>query len=147
MAAASLALVDSIVISILSRLEHHRSIKPSSLLQLYLLTTLLFDAVRSRTLWLAHANPAISGAFTAAIVVKSAMLLLESKGKKEWLIFEMDRSQSPEATSSLFNRSVFWWLNKLFDQGYKTVLTVDDLFTMDADLTSEEMRDRFQNNW
>lgn len=61
----------------LSHFEHTRSVKPSSILTLYLLFSCLFDVARTRTLWTIEGNVLIAGLFTTTVPVKFCILLLE----------------------------------------------------------------------
>jgi hypothetical protein len=46
-ATAVMAIVDAIAIIILSTLDHNRSARPSTVLQIYLMLSMLFDIVRT----------------------------------------------------------------------------------------------------
>ena len=74
------------------------------------------------------------------------MLLLESAEKRSILIPKY-KEYPLEATSGLFSRSVFWWLSTLFLQGYRNVLVLGNLFTLDKDLYSEVLYERLQLAW
>lgn len=119
----------------LSYFEHQRTIRPPVLLQLYLLFTLVFDATRTRSLWLGgYTN--IAAVTTVALIIKLLLLSTETVSKRdilrnEWII------QSPEAKSGLFGKSFFLWLNKLLRTGYRQSLTVEDLLPLDKHLTSD----------
>ncbi|PYI02725.1 P-loop containing nucleoside triphosphate hydrolase protein [Aspergillus sclerotiicarbonarius CBS 121057] len=49
---AAVSLISTLALLVLSRYEHSRSLRPSNLICLYLLTTTLFEIVHVRTLWL-----------------------------------------------------------------------------------------------
>jgi ATP-binding cassette subfamily C (CFTR/MRP) protein 1 len=51
-AAAAMAVTDAVAMASLSICEHSRSIRPSSVLEIYLFFTLILDAARTRTAWL-----------------------------------------------------------------------------------------------
>jgi hypothetical protein len=118
-------------------------------LSTFLFTTLLFDIARSRTLWLRAAddlNPAIAYVSTAAVVVKAFVLVLEALGKQRLLRPEY-QDYPPEATSGIYNRSFFWWLNPLFRLGFRRVLDINDLFTLDKHLQASYCFKRFRVAW
>jgi hypothetical protein len=144
--AAVLSFIASLAVSVLSRLEHSRGIRPSTLLNLYLLTSLLFDAVQVRTLYLRHDDLAILGLFTASVAIKAVLLLLEAKNKRAYLRPPYNRF-SPETTSGIFNHSFFFWLNPVLFAGFRRVLTLDDLFTTDQALLSDPLHHAMQNSW
>ncbi|KAE8358078.1 putative multidrug resistance protein [Aspergillus caelatus] len=101
--AASLSLVNAIIIIGLSYVEDRKSTRPSSLLTIYLLLSILFDATQVRTSWLTHRIPmaAVQSAITGT---KLAMLLLEMRGKASYLKSPY-RDYPPEATSGIVNLS------------------------------------------
>ena len=74
---AALELVGAIAIFAISNLEHSRSVRPSSLLSVYLLFSILFDATQLRTLYLRHELSTIVGLSTATLVVEILLFLLE----------------------------------------------------------------------
>ncbi|OCL14026.1 putative multidrug resistance protein MDR [Glonium stellatum] len=141
--------VGSLVFSLLSYAEHVRSVQPSFLINIYLFVSLLFDIARTRTLWLRHysgTNQAIAIVFTATVGVKVAILLLEAV-EKRWILRPKYKAYPPEATSGIYNRSFFWWLNSLFRSGFSKLLFVEDLFILDKHLTSEYLQERFHLAW
>lgn len=115
---------------LLSHLEHTRNIRPSWILNVYLLVSLALDGARARTLWAIPDNKTVAIAFIFAIVIKSILLALEAKEKRDTLLPEY-RDLSPEATCGVFNTWFFWWLNPLFLKGFKRPLTIDQLFRAD----------------
>lgn len=147
--AATLTLVSTLGLCLLSYAEHTRAVKPSSLISTYLLATLLFDITHTRTLWLRAAdqvNHNIAYISTAAVVVKSVILVLEALDKRRSLRPDF-QAYPPEATSNIYSRSVFWWLNPLFWQGFSRDLVVDDLFVLDKHLQASYCYTRFQAAW
>ncbi|EHK21751.1 uncharacterized protein TRIVIDRAFT_59905 [Trichoderma virens Gv29-8] len=132
-AASVISLVTLLPSAILSYLDHHRSIRPSTLLCSYLALATLFDVSQARTLWLRHDGSPLPATFTAAVAFRFCMLLLESVEKRS-LLKEVYRSYSPEALGSIFNRSVFWWLNKLLLRGSGSILRQEDLMPLDPQL-------------
>ncbi|PYH68010.1 uncharacterized protein BO88DRAFT_405908 [Aspergillus vadensis CBS 113365] len=144
--AVALSLVDALSIAILSSIEHHRSVRPSSLLSIYLFFSTIFDAVQMRTLFIRH-YPASLGALSAATVaLKFLLLALEAQNKRSYLK-EPLLATSPESTSGVFARTVFWWLNRLFIIGFRKLLTLEDLFPTDSDLDSGCLRRKIRRAW
>jgi hypothetical protein len=102
-----------------------------------------------RTLWLRaadHLNQVIAYICIAAVVVKLIVLVLEARDKR-CLVRSEYRAYPPEATSNLYSRSFFWWLNPLFRQGYGRELEVDDLFVLDKHLEASYCNKRFSAAW
>lgn len=143
---AVLSLLVAFTILLLSRFEHSRSVQPSIILNVYLLASVAFDAVQVRTLFLRRDEPVILGLFTANIAVKSALLILEAMSKRKYLRAPY-RNYSPEVTSGILNRSVFWWINPILATGFRKLLTVDDLFATDTSLKSEVLLEEIQVSW
>lgn len=141
-----LSFLAAVDILLLSRLEHSRSVKPSFVLNIYLLASVVFDAVQARTLFLRHDKSAILGLFTTGIAIKFALLAVESRSKRQWLRAPYN-GYSPEATSGIFNRSFFWWINPILTTGFRKLITLDDLFTTDISLKSEVLIGEIEASW
>lgn len=116
LAAASFDLVDAVGLCLLSHTEHLYSVRPSTLINAYLLLTLPFDVARSRTLWLDGATRSVAAMFTSTIAVKVIILVAEAIEKRP-ILLEKYRHTSPEVTSGIYSRSFFWWLNNLMTTG------------------------------
>lgn len=115
------------------------------LLSIYLFLTLLLDTARARTLWLTVTSQIRSTnarLFTASVALKVVILILESKHKTAWLQWNRGK-HSPEESSGFFDLGLFTWLKQLFLAGFTSVLTMDSLYSLDQDLSSERMHDIF----
>ncbi|KAI9691968.1 MAG: hypothetical protein M1820_009646 [Bogoriella megaspora] len=135
----------AITVLCISRLEHTKAIRPSHLLQLFLLVNLLTDAVRLRTLFLMDYSSAIVATASVQTVLTANLLLLESLDKRRLL--PQGSRPAPEETLDLFADRLFLWLNSLFKTGYRKVLTAQDLFGIDEELISETTRQTFRRTW
>jgi ATP-binding cassette subfamily C (CFTR/MRP) protein 1 len=152
--AAAISVLASAVLVLLSHLEHGRSIRPSALIALYLLVTLLFDVARARTLWLllpgsgnGERGLAVAAVFTATVGIKAVVIVLEGLEKRK-ILLEAWRGASRESTSSVFSRGLFWWLNRLLIRGFRSVLSVDDdLLAINERLGSEKLAEKLQERW
>ncbi|ORY18549.1 P-loop containing nucleoside triphosphate hydrolase protein [Clohesyomyces aquaticus] len=144
-ASASLEFLGSLVLVTLSRLEHTRAVRPSHLLQFFLLVLLLCNAVRLRTLFLVEYPTILVTPATIHTFLTCLLLLLESLDKRELFYSEQDRTLPPEETVGLFGKRLFWYLNALFKEGYGKILKPSDLFNVDADLASKERNVTFRN--
>jgi len=144
-AASALKLVSALFMMVLSAVDHSRSPRPSMLLNSYLFLTLLLDAAQVRTLFLSSGGkPEItySSIFSAAMVLKLGIFLLEARQKSRWLNWDM-KEHSPEETSGIFSLGVFFWLNRLFLNGYRSVLKIGDLYPLDSALDSKLLHHKF----
>jgi ATP-binding cassette, subfamily C (CFTR/MRP), member 1 len=141
---AVLSLVVGFYLATLSYLEHTRSIRPSTIINLYLTFSILLDVAQCRTLWIRQANGIVVAAiFTTGLVAKAAMLVAEAV-EKQSILDNPYALYPPEAIGGILNRSVFWWINSLLLRGSSTRLCLGDLFDLDVKLTSEHIEPRFQ---
>ncbi|CAH0043540.1 unnamed protein product [Clonostachys solani] len=145
-AASAVSLATAIVLSRLSYAEHNRSAEPSGILNFYLTFSILFDVAQARTLWLRANSTAISAVFTVGIVLKTVMLGVEMVGKRG-ILQAPYRDWSPEALGGIMNRSVFWWINSLLHRGSGSILKQSDLFPLDPDLQSLQLRSKLIQAW
>ncbi|THV43871.1 hypothetical protein BGAL_0843g00010 [Botrytis galanthina] len=144
--AALLAFTATLGLCILSCFEHSRNVRPSSIINAYLFFTLPFDAAQLRTRWMRGDNVAGNAILTSILGVKFLLLILEAKGKRR-ILFQRYDYLSPESTSGLFARSLFWWLIPLFKLGFEGVVRDEDLFAADGKLLSDACEDRLRKCW
>ena len=104
------------------------------------------DAARARTLWSMPNNVPIAGVFTVTVVWKFLILLLEAKEKRS-LLKPAYSNVPPEETGGILNRSFFWWFNPLLLAGYRETISVDDLFTIDSDLSFKQKKGEMLYKW
>lgn len=145
-AAATLGLIDAVALCVLSYTEHVKSIQPSSIISLFVLFTVIFDAVQCRTLWLLPGSKALAVLISLGIAVKISMLVLEGADKRRLLMPRWIGSP-PEAISGILNRGIFWWVNEMMGQGWRGLLNVNRLYPTDSALRSEKLLERLRNIW
>jgi ATP-binding cassette subfamily C (CFTR/MRP) protein 1 len=117
-ATASVEVVGSAGIAYLSTIEHHRTIRPSQLLQLFLSLFLLFDIARLRTMFLRQFQSSILSTMLLRTFLTLLILILESFNKKHLVIAEDSAPPlGPEDTGGLFQKRFLWNLNTLFKKG------------------------------
>jgi ATP-binding cassette subfamily C (CFTR/MRP) protein 1 len=143
---AALSLVDATAILLISVLEHKRSVQPSSLLNVYLLFSILFDITTVRTLYLRSETQSILALSTAGIATQFILIILENGNKRKHLRLPY-KNWPKEATSGVINRTFFWWLNNLFSIGFRKSLTVQDLYLLDPDMLSERLEEQMKQAW
>ncbi|KAG9235150.1 hypothetical protein BJ875DRAFT_495249 [Amylocarpus encephaloides] len=114
----------------LSHLEHKRSVRPSSILTVYLLFSTLFDIARTRTLWNIVDNTAVAVVFSIALGIRILLFVLEALGKRR-LLMPVYKGLSSESVSGIIAQCMFWWLNPLLKRGYSVLISMDDLMTLD----------------
>ncbi|PTB80416.1 P-loop containing nucleoside triphosphate hydrolase protein [Trichoderma longibrachiatum ATCC 18648] len=148
-AAASVSFASSLMSCALSYYEHARSLGPSSLLNVFLLVSLLLDAAVLRTVWLALSEEAVSTAIqavlTASFGLKMALLVLEAREKSARVVGR--RTLAPEETSGLYNRAVFAWVAPLLRTGFERLLQPADLFPLDEKMGASGLNERFWWHW
>lgn len=143
---AVLGFIGAVVLGVLSFFEHNRSIRPSFILNIYLLLTVPSDIVRSRSYSLVPSLDAIATAFSTRIGVKLILAILEALPKTRLLLPECS-DVPPESTSGPYKRALFWWVNSLLKKGYSNTLTVDDLFDLDKHLQSDYLHHVLGSAW
>ena len=94
----------------------------------------------------AESQSNLSILLSASVAVKVLFLNLEVHSKRDILLPKF-ASYPPEVTSSDPNRWFFWWQNSLFLQGFSRNLSVDDLFHLEKQFTSERLHSLFQASW
>lgn len=146
MPALSLAFIAALGLLPLSIYEHYRSIRPSFVLEVYLLLSILFETVRARTIWMLHENDATAAVFTSTLVLKVVMFVLESIEKRS-LLLPGHQHGSVEATSGTLARAFMVWLHPLLWTGYKREIALADLVFTDDGLSIETLHDKFQSTW
>ncbi len=144
--AAACGLLDALAICGLSLLEHTRSARPSTLLQVYLFVSVLFDAARARTFWLMGGHDVIAKVFTAAVVMKLCMAFLESTEKRSLLKTDY-KSLPVESASGILNISILWWLNRLLVSGTREVFSLDDLDDVKQSFRSAVLQKSLEKTW
>ena len=117
--------------------------RPSTIISLYLVFSVLFDAVQCRTLWLLPGAGRLAAVFSAALAVKVAWFLVEIQGKRRFLLAAW-RRLGPESTSGIVSRGLFWWLNDLMMRGFRASLSMATLYETDQELRSELLLDRLR---
>lgn len=148
-ASTALQFLAAIFMAALSFMDHNRSPRPSVLLSSYLLVTLLFDIAETRTFWLASATKSeiiFTSVYTATTAVKAGLLLLEAQHKTRWVNWDTKENHSPEETSGIFDLGVFFWLNALFKNGYRSILRIEDLYPLDHSMQGKTLSEQFRSN-
>lgn len=148
-----MSLIAALSVLSLVIVEHTKTIRPSTLLSIYLVTAILAGAVQLRTIiirpWATAISPGIANLMITSLVCKILLFVLES-WPKERTIYLYDRvgeEHSPEEKTGFFGRAVFWWLIPLFWSGYKSVLTPEDLFPLESKLNSHSLRHQMIDCW
>ncbi|KXH32504.1 hypothetical protein CSIM01_13585 [Colletotrichum simmondsii] len=145
-AESAISLIEAIAIGALSYTEHKRSVRPSLLLGAYLVLTIILDTAHARTLWIRDGLTPIAGVFTASLAIKAVILVLEETPKRAYLS-DSEKDVAVECTTGVVSRSLFWWLNGLFFQGFRLLIGLEDLGSIDPKFDSAVLLDRLDSVW
>ncbi|KAI2486583.1 Canalicular multispecific organic anion transporter 1 [Pyrenophora tritici-repentis] len=146
LASAALSFVGAVLFGVFSFFEHLRSIRPSFLLTVYLLFTSVFDIQRSRSYALSPDLDLVATVFASRLGVKVFLAIVEARDKRRLLLPEF-ADCPPEATSGVYRRTTFWWLNDLFKSGFSKALAVEDLFQLDKHLRTDYLHELLGSAW
>ena len=144
--AAAFSLATACAICLLSSVEHKRTVRPSTLLSVYLFFTVIIDIARVRTQWLAEYSVAIAALISTSLVLKIIILFLEARSKRDQLK-TYGKQLGPEELSSFYSKSLFLWLIHLLRFGYRKVLSLNDLYCIDEQLLSGTLSRNFEPAW
>lgn len=144
---AVIVLVGCLASGVLSYVEHHRTIRPSLILNVALFLTLLCDIARVRTLWLQPYNDTLAAVSTVWMCLKGVIIVVEAIEKHKVLRSKFIEDASPEATCGFYGRAFFWWENTMFRLGYSTTLSVEMLYPLDKHLSSSYLYNKLQGAW
>lgn len=149
LAAACVSFASSVMSCALSYLEHVKTLRPSSLLNVFLLLSLLLDAALLRTLWTAQlldGDLAIRAVFSTALVAKAVLVLLEAKDKTGHLLAR-SRAVAPEEMAGIYARAALAWVAPLLHTGFKRLLRPDDMLALDQEMSTAELSQKFWFHW
>jgi ATP-binding cassette subfamily C (CFTR/MRP) protein 1 len=123
-------------LGLLLLLEQQRSLKPSDLASLYLIASILCDAVyMSMPLENARQTSTSHPVFFRCFI-HLALLVLESRTKHP-AFGTVGKDQSPEELYGVLSRILFMWINPILLRGYKNVLVDKDLPSLSRDIKPE----------
>ena len=145
-----LSLVASILaalgLSLLLLQEQQRSPRASDLATLYLLASILCDAVYLTMPLESARHTNISHPVIIRCCIHSTLLVLESRAKN--LAFSvLSKDQSPEELHGVLSRVFFAWIIPILLQGYKNILVDEDLPSLSRDIKPEFTRKAILHAW
>lgn len=128
--------------------EHRHSLRPSTLLSIYLSITVLFDIARARSYFRRPGMATHGGLLTGIAFFKASLAILEEVSKRS--LFKSQRGRSslgPECTSGFWTRSLFLWLNSTLFLGFRRILSADDLDDIGPKFSSARLLKKFELYW
>lgn len=141
-----ISIVATGTLSACSIFEHYRSPKPSSIIEIYVSLSLVFDVARVRTLFATEDARSLAWVTLAVLPIKFVLLILELKDKSSFLLEDIGRS-APEYVANFFNRLIFWWINPLLLSGYSRPLQEADLLNIDPYVGDERELQTLADRW
>ncbi|GKZ96685.1 hypothetical protein AnigIFM59636_011200 [Aspergillus niger] len=134
------------ILLVTSYFEHIYSVRPSTVLVVYLGVSTLLDLARTRTLFFLPGSHSVASILLASYLVKVLMFCAENMSwhrfsRPEW------KHATPEEKAGAIDRSLFLWLNHIFIKGFKTFLTVDMLTPVDPEILSASRPLKLQQRW
>ncbi|KJZ73968.1 hypothetical protein HIM_06636 [Hirsutella minnesotensis 3608] len=144
--AAALSCASAVCVGALFYTEHRHSPRPSTLLSLYLTVSLLFEAIKTRSLFRRDGLLAESSLSAAATGLRLFLLIVAEISKRS-LLHEFSRVAGPEETSGFWGRSLFLWLHSVFRMGFRGCIKIDDLQDSGTTFTSVRLLSKFEDAW
>jgi hypothetical protein len=144
--AAALDVVAALSFVALLGVDHVRNVRPSTILLLFLLASVITEAVQIRTLYIRSYVVQIARLTCANLACRALLLVLETTSKVSHLKVNKD-DYSPEEFSSIFSRSTFWWLNPMLWAGNRKILSLQDLYPLNLALNSKDLQTRILYFW
>lgn len=126
--------------------EHKRSIRPSSLIVLYLLLMSTWDVFALTYNGLFDGQKAPKGSIAVGLALRLAVLTLESQEKTS-ILKSKYRQHSPEETAGLLSSLVFWWLNGLLSRGNRSILRGSHLPALEKKMEAENLHRGILLSW
>jgi hypothetical protein len=80
------------------------------------------------------------------VAVKFMIAITEAIEKRNILLSRYQNA-SPEATSGIYSRAFFWWLNNIMLIGFRRVIREGDLFLVEEKLSSAVLKRRAEKLW
>lgn len=145
LASAVLTFLASVLLSPLSYFEEVRSIRPSVVLNVYLIGSILFEAVQVRTLFLTGLD-SLGITSSVGLGVKTILLLLEALPKTT-LTTGKGANISREDRANVYSLRTFWWINRILLVGRRQSLKLANLDFIGPGLKTERYSSHLAQSW
>jgi len=145
-AADVLSLIATNAALILSLLGHKRSLRPGTLLSLYLSMVATLGIARTRTLWLMEVGGPVPAMMAVVLSLTTLSLLLESIERIPAVVLH-ETTVAPEVRSGFWTRTCFLWLASTFRSGYSKILSIKHLPPLDTKLESHLLEHKLVKTW
>ena len=75
------------------------------------------------------------------------MILVTEAIEKRDILLDIWTNSSPEATSGIYSRGFFFWLNNLMTSGFRRIITNEDLYPIDETMCSRTLLNQGLKAW
>ncbi|EGX88465.1 ATP-binding cassette transporter, putative [Cordyceps militaris CM01] len=143
--------VCSVIIIFLSRREHKYSLRPSDLLVLYLLASILVDSLNtSLTIIHSKSGDTLTHQPIWLLLLSHLCRLLSLVAEvrtKEQILATGKSSFAPEETAGVLQRTFFWWINPILRRGWSITLRDADYEVADREVSAVYLRQLMNKCW
>lgn len=149
--AALLGFVSAVLMTVLSSQEHRRTVQPSDVLTISLIVSAACDSFIARAVYLPGRNAEEDHYFwpllyLALAGIKLLLFAFELLPKTSLLL--PGWTEVPiEESSGIINKTFFWWLNRLIAHGYRNVISVSKMYSLDEELQSQNAFAKLYLTW
>ncbi|KAH8663507.1 ABC transporter [Tricladium varicosporioides] len=142
--------VAALGLCLVSYIEHRRSIRPSTLITVYLTASLIGHVIE-----LTVPGSGIEASFSfarysipslAKCLIELVFLLNECHEKRTILKAEY-HGLSPEETAGALSKTLFWWINPILAEGIRSMFSSKDIPITDKSLSSKYLRREILLKW
>ncbi|TQV97095.1 ABC multidrug transporter [Cordyceps javanica] len=148
MPATSLELVATIHVAIMVYMGHKHSVRSSSALALYLLSTFAVDITKSRSFFLRSGLDTLGGIAVATASLRLCLVIFEEMSKRSLMIDdELRELTGQEATSGFFSRTFLLFLNPIFMTGFYETVRRGHMDKLGQELSSEFLHSQLDEQW
>lgn len=126
--------------------EHKRSIRPSSLIVLYLLLMCTWGVFALTYDGLVDDHNGSKGSIALKLAIQLAILTLECQEKTS-ILKPKYRQHAPEETAGLLSSLFFWWLNGLLSRGNRSILRGNHLPALEKTMEAESLHRGILLSW
>lgn len=149
MSAAALSCFGALCIIGIIFAEHFYSLRPSTVLSIFLSLMTLFDIAKTRSYFMRDGLETIAGLHIVIVVLEFALLMSQELSKRKLVHKEKYPADSygHEVFSGFWNRSLFVWLNSTLLLGFRRIISVEDLHDMGPQLDPVRLHERLQERW
>lgn len=149
--ASLLGLVSAVLMTVLSSQEHRRTVQPSDVLTISLIVSAACDSFIAQAVYVPGRGADGSYYFWPLLYLalagtKLLLFVLELLPKTSLLL--PGWTEVPiEESSSFINKTFFWWLNGLILHGYRNVIAVSKIYSLDEELQSQNAFGKLYLTW